>query len=72
MTTAVSFQHLMFASKATINAAPAAERDAYYEWVERFCASPEEYGFTAKPDHQKEMRDDAMDRGIHRANGDVF
>lgn len=60
---------LLFASRAEILAAPAAERDAYYRIVDALVARPEDFGF--RHDTAADLEADAAaDRAIHGMNQD--
>lgn len=58
---------LLFCSRAEIEAAPAAEREAYLRIVDSFVANPEAYGFRRETAADLEA-DDAVDRKVAALN----
>lgn len=60
---------LLFCSRAEIEAAPAAEREAYYRIVESLVANPEAYGFRDETDADL-AADAAVDRRLSGLNND--
>ena len=61
-----SWMTLLFAGRAKIEAAPAADRDAYFRFVEALAGNPEAFGFTAAPDIDQFLKDEAVDNELAR------